>query len=190
MSPPVVPAIEPTDPRLLGEPIDYLEAEHYRQRVAFAHLERVAAESSAERRAALARLVMEFLSADLVRHFDDEDAIFFPLLLKRCPQADGLEKVLSLISGERAHAKDLVRRISGDLARLANLEPAEIGFAAAAMALVESQRRCLAWENAMVLPLARKRFSPDDRVAVGKEMAARRGLRRAPPPARAGYFGA
>lgn len=42
--------------------------------------------------------------------------------------------------------------------------------------LVEAQRRHLAWENGVVLPLAQKRLESGDLEEMGRNMAARRGM--------------
>jgi hemerythrin-like domain-containing protein len=41
---------------------------------------------------------------------------------------------------------------------------------------VETQRRHIVWENNIILPLARRRFSVEDMEEIGRDMAARRGL--------------
>jgi hemerythrin-like domain-containing protein len=183
------PSIEPTDPRLLAEPLDFLEAEHYRQRAALAHLERVRAEASPERRASLARLVLDFVINDVAAHVADEEGDLFPLLRRRCPESDGIERVLALVSAEHGRDRDLAAPVAEGLALCARREAPGEGFAAAVAAFVDSQRRHLAWENAFVLPLARKRLTRHDRRRLAAAMAARRGLRRARPAVRAGYFG-
>ena len=40
----------------------------------------------------------------------------------------------------------------------------------------EAQRRHIAWENSLVLPLARKRLTAKDLETMGRNMAARRGI--------------
>jgi hemerythrin-like domain-containing protein len=183
------PAIEATDPRLLAEPLDYLEAEHYRQRAALTHLRRVRAENSPDRRARLARLVLDFVTKDIAAHVADEEADLFPILRQRCLSGDGVERVLQLVSAEHARDFDLMRPVTAGLERCVRREPPGEGFGAAVDAFVDSQRRHLAWENAFVLPLARKRLTPRDRKRLGAAMAARRGVRRARGTRSAGYFG-
>lgn len=183
------PAIEPTDPRLLAEPIDFLEAEHYRQRVALAHLKRVRAEKAPDRRAGLARLVLDFVAKDIANHVADEEADLFPLMRARCGPADGIERILTQVSAEHARDYELASPVTDGLERCARREEPGDGFGAAVDAFVESQRRHLAWENAFVLPLARKRLTPADRKRLGAAMATRRGLRRSRRAERGGYFG-
>jgi hemerythrin-like domain-containing protein len=183
------PTIEATDPRLLAEPIDFLEAEHYRQRAALAHLERVRAEISRERRAGLARLVLDFLVNEIAAHVADEEADLFPILRERCGPADDVERILSLVSAKHARDLELAGPVTDGLALCARRETPGDGFDAAVGAFVESQRRHLAWENAFVLPLARKRLTPADSKRLGAAMAARRGMRRSRRTRRAGYFG-
>lgn len=183
------PGIEPVDLRLLADPLDYLEAEHYRQRAALAHLERVRAERSADRRAALARLVLDFVAKDVALHMADEEKGLFPLLRARCVAHDGIERVLALVAAEHGRDLDLVRPVMEGLALCAQREAPNAAFDGAVSAFVDSQRRHLAWENAFVLPLARKRLTAADRRRLSAAMATRRGLRRARGMRRGGYFG-
>lgn len=183
------PAIEPTDPRLLAEPIDFLEAEHYRQRAALTHLERVRAEKAPDRRAILARLALDFVANELGRHVADEETDLFPLLRKRCLAGDDVDRILALLSGEHARDRELCHPVEAGLALCARREAPAADFAAAIEAFVDAQRRHLAWENAVVLPLARKRLTRLDRRRLGAAMAARRGLRRGRTARSGGYFG-
>ena len=189
MTPTRAPTIEPVDPRLLADPLDYLEAEHYRQRAALAHLERLRVERSADRRAVLARLVLEFVAKDVALHVADEETDLFPLLRKRCIVRDGVERVLALVTAEHGRDLDLVRPVMEGLALCAQREAPDPAFGGAVSAFVDSQRRHLAWENAFVLPLARKRLTAADRRCLSSAMAARRGLKRARVTRRGGYFG-
>lgn len=189
MATPRAPAIEPVDPRLLADPLDFLEAEHYRQRAALAHLERLRTETSLDRRAALARLVHDFVATDVAMHVVDEETDLFPILRRRCGARDGIERVFALIAAEHARDLDLARPVMAGLARCAKRAAPDPGFQAAVTAFVDSQRRHLAWENAFVLPLARKRLTAADRRRLGAAMATRRGLRRARAARRGGYFG-
>ena len=43
-----------------------------------------------------------------------------------------------------------------------------------------SERRHLAWENGAILPLARKRLTPEDLRTLGQKMAALRGIQMNP----------
>lgn len=189
MMAPLEPAIGPTDPRLLADPLDYMEAEHYRQRAALAHLERLRPDTPPERRVAIAKLVLAFIRGEVGRHVEDETRDLFPLLRRRCLAEDDVEAVLALAAAEHARDAELARPVADGLERCARREPPGADFPDAIAAFVDSQRRHLAWENAIVLPLARKRLTPTDRKRLGASMAARRGLRRGRSARRAGYFG-
>lgn len=189
MAAPRAPTIEPVDPRLLADPLDYLEAEHYRHRAALAHLERLRAERSLDQRAVLARLVLEFVAKDVALHVADEEKDLFPLLRARCSARDGIERVLALVAAEHGRDLDLVRPVMEGLVLCAQREAPNEAFDGAVLAFVDSQRRHLAWENAFVLPLARKRLTAADRRRLREAMATRRGMKRTRMTRRGGYFG-
>lgn len=176
-STPVV--VEPIDPDLLSEPLEFLFAEHYRQRAVLNHLERLAAEPSREARSKIARMVLRFLQVDLVHHVADEEEDLFPLMRARCEPNDGIETVFKVLAAEHAADAALVADVAVGLqAVIAAPHLSPETFPAAVRAFVETQRRHLAWENALILPLARRRLQPADLEALGQRMARRRGVRK------------
>lgn len=189
MRAPPAPTIEAVDPRLLAAPLDFLEAEHYRFRAFFAHLDRLRREKRAAPRAATARLLLDFLARDAALHLAEEETDLFPLLRIRCRAADGIERVLALIEVERARAHELAVAVVAGLRQCARrCEPAA-GFADCAAAFAAALRRDVDWENALVLPLARKRLTASDLARLSEAMAARRGVADARGSRRDGYFG-
>lgn len=183
------PVIESADLRLLSAPLDFLEAEHYRFRAFLAHLERLASDRRVARRAAAARLLLAFLLGDAALHLAEEEETLFPMLRARCRTADGVERILGLVEGERARARDLSFAVVAGLRDCASQAVPDAGFASSVATFVGAMRRHIDWENALVLPLARKRLTPGDlaRLAVG--MAERRGGDGAGGAVRHGYFG-
>ncbi len=183
------PVIEPADLRLLSAPLDFLEAEHYRFRVFLAHLERMAVDHRVARRAAAARFLLEFLLGDIARHLAEEAEALFPQLRERCQAADGIDRILGLVEGERARARDLSLAVIAGLRECASRCAPEAGFAAIVATFIGAMRRHIDWENALVLPLARKRLTSGDLARLATDMATRRGAGGDSVGARQGYFG-
>lgn len=169
--------IEPIPLDLLREPLVWFFAEHYRHRDVCTRLTELA-RSVIFDEAAL-REIYRFLDRDLPLHVIDEEDDLFPLLRRRCEPDDQIELVLGMLSAE--HAADMsegaaVKSLVGAaLAEQRGLACyAEAG--AAIDAFCQKQKRHIAVENAVVLPIARHRLGEDDLISLGQRLAARRGL--------------
>lgn len=166
------------DPKLFLEPVDFLLADHYRQRMLCRLLDWIAAEPPGLATQARAEAARAYLRRDLPWHVADEEIQLFPRLRERALPGDGTADMLALLErehgGDQAQANDLLEGLD----RLAQgLAPIDVAaFAARACSFAEGQRRHLAWENAMVIPLARRLLSVADKVEIGRNMARRRSL--------------
>ena len=127
------PIIEPIQPQLLRSPVDFLFAEHYRQRVVLNHLERVAADLAMPDWTRVAKAILEYLRRDLPYHVQDEERDLFPLMRKRCPSEDRIDAVFRILSAEHVGDDELAdllidaleqRRGSGNQAPAIALERA------------------------------------------------------------------
>jgi hypothetical protein len=168
------PTIGAADLRLLAEPLDYLETEHYRLRAVLSLLERIGTEPKPDVRVATARLVADFIASDLALHVIDEEDGLFPLLRERCEVSDGLERILRVVADEPSRGSDARETLALELGA-ANLDrPLPGGVRAMIGLFVESQRRLLAWEDAFVLPLARRRLTVADKSWLSCKMRERR----------------
>jgi len=170
--------IEAIPENLLREPIDYLYADHFRQRVVCKLLDDIAYDPGAPEVARLATVVAEYMENDLPRHVADEEQDLFPLLRARCEPQDSIEGILSQLSEEHAKDEGLSSTLLAGLRRLANGQTPkdQAAFLEVVASFAESQRRHLAWEERLVLPLARKRLSDADLPKMGHNMAARRDI--------------
>ena len=161
---------------LLASPLDFILADHLRQRVVCSLLDRLAARHRFE--VDIAREVLAHIETDMAIHVIDEEQDLFPLLRRRAEPDDHLEPVLGQLSTE--HAEDGVRAdhiIAGLKVALAgHHEALDESLRAELCRFAGSQRRHLALENAVVMPLAKKRLTPVDLKALGGRMAARRGI--------------
>ncbi len=170
-----------TEPILAGlfrQPLEFLLSEHYRQRVICNTLEM----SPFDPRNALSKdekkLIINHLSIDFPLHLADEELSLFPLLEKRCPPADNFVEILDQLMKEHEVDRRLIANVIGFLkAALADEEFVDFGpYRESTAAMTEAQRRHLAWENSVILPLAKRRLKPTDLADLGRAMARRRGI--------------
>ena len=175
---PVEPFVETIDPRLLLSPIDFLFADHYRQRVVLNHIEWLAMTPEAANWADLAKAVLAFLRHDLPNHVADEERDLFAVMRKRCGRADNIETVFEVLSAEHSGDEQMAEDVIAGIENRLNApnERVDAAFVASAKAFAATQRRHLAWENALVLPVARKRLTEGDLRRLGRKMAARRSI--------------
>lgn len=170
-------AIEPIPLDLMREPLVWFFAEHYRHRNLCEQLLDLAQAVVFD--AAPLEESRRFLEIDLPLHIIDEEDDLFPLLRRRCQTDDQIETVLGILSGD--HANDL-RDASALMTLLSKAIADQRGLAAYAQAasvvqdFCKSQKRHIAVENAVVLPIARLRLGEEDLHDLGRRLAARRGF--------------
>lgn len=173
------PGAPDLDDPAFANPLHILLAEHERQRVICDRLDGLTEGLDTAPLAEKAADIIAFLEQDLAQHTLDEERGLFPRLRERCKPEDGFDLVVERLIAEHALDHDLVDFLLADLDllatghRLAN----PIRFLMNVQAFTETQRRHLAWENATVIPLARKRLSPEDLKALHAVMAAHRNPR-------------
>lgn len=169
--------IEPLPPELIHEPLNWLFAEHYRHRQLCQLIERVG--NATVLLNDEAHEILAFLRHDMPLHVIDEEDDLFPLLRRRCQPADELDAVLGALSAE--HHEDLERarvliaaleRALADGQAPGRDRQSRARFAEFAL----HERRHLALENAVVLPIARLRLTAADLRSLSTRLAARRGL--------------
>lgn len=164
---------------LLIEPIEYIFADHCRQRDMCKVLQSLAKQkTSAEAAVQSAELVLECLTHDLPLHIADEEKDLFPYLKKRAKPKDNVDNLLRLLSMEHERDHQLVTAVVAGLEKMPRGLSAEetSDFNTAAEVLAASHLSHLDWENAVVLDLARRRLTDDDQKAMAISMAARRSI--------------
>jgi len=162
---------------LLRTPLDYVFADHFRQRSLCRILGELAGQADLDRD--MARAALEFLRADFSIHVLDEEKDLFPLLRKRRQRQDRIGDILDRLGSE--HAEDAIeaeRIVSALAGALDDAAPTPLDDAARALMarFAANERRHLTAENAILLPLARARLTRGDLDILGRHMAARRGL--------------
>lgn len=122
--------------------------------------------------------LLGFFCQDLVHHHKDEEEDLFPTLRKRCRPQDGADQILAELVRDHATESFLMRDIVADLHRVVARQDLEAPnrFFMSLRLFAEGQQRHISWENDVVLPLARMRLTDIDLEALGRSMAARRGL--------------
>ncbi len=173
-----LPVIEPMPADLLREPLNWIFAEHHRQRQlcdALQALSRVSAFHPP-----LIASVLDYLETDLKMHHIDEEEDLFPLLRRRCLPEDEIEQVLGALSADHVREQENATQIRDGLQKAldASVPPAgDISFGRALRAYAQDLRQHLAIENAVVLPIARIRLGETDLEGLSQRMAARRGVK-------------
>lgn len=169
----------PVPKGLLSTPLDYIAAEHARQRCVCAYLKQMAASKTAAR--ADADAIVVFMKTDLRLHHDDEDGDLFPALRKRLRQEDALDEVLDRLTEDHSCLDRLAAIIVSALRRhLDGPEPQpesiEIDDATSATmtSYAVSLLQHLSIENSIALVFARKRLTAGDLETLSHSMSARR----------------
>jgi len=155
-------AIPPAQPDLLTSPLEYLFAEGCRILRICDVLDMVAADPSRIGRLA-APALMDFLRLDLPRHLDDMEKDLLPLVEGALLVGDAADGALAQLSREHAVDRKRAEHLITALEPLADgrVLDSERELTVMAQAFAEAQRRHLAWEEAVLYPLARARLRAD-----------------------------
>ncbi len=172
----LMPVIESIPDALLDEPLEYMFADHFRERLVLATLQHFAGEASASR--ADADTIAKFLTSDLVLHHADEEEDLFPFMRLRALPEDELGPLLARLGQDHHRSTTMVENIADALM----LHPAEnaVYLGTSICRLIQSytagENRHLAVENGVLLAIARIRLTPADLKAISRGMKARRGV--------------
>ena len=173
------PAFEPLDLRLLARPLEFIAAEHFRLRAALTQLDWLARGSMGDGRRKLATALLRYFTEDYPLHVADEETDFFPLLRQHCADAAAFLASLDMLGAE--HREDAARLaiVVDGLRRLAaagQRDEIPPDFSTAARAYTEALRRHIAWENAVLLPVARIRLQSANLRRLAHRFTVRRGV--------------
>ncbi len=168
--------LEPLPRELLHKPLDYILADHLRQRVLCVLCERLADADRID--IELTRETLDYLKNDMVVHVIDEEQDLFPLIRRRAEPGDEIETALGQLSGEHADDEELANKIIAGLELCLPSPDQPLGddIKAALRSFARNQRLHLALENATVMPLAKIRLTERDLKDLSARMAARRGI--------------
>jgi hemerythrin-like domain-containing protein len=145
-------------------PLDMIYQEHEQQERVCAQLEQIADDLPDQVDGNIVAEVSVYLKQELAVHIRDEEDGLFPLLAKRAMPEDNVGVILAQLQQEHMTDEGYACELSDALEEIARGERPKDPNALGHMlrACFESHRRHLAWENAVVLPLAKKRFTSDD----------------------------
>jgi hemerythrin-like domain-containing protein len=163
------------------EALEFLLYEHLQHREMCKALDRLAEATTFDAKE-IARLA-EFIRVDLTMHVFDEEQDFFPCLRERCLPEDEIETALERMNREHADDLELSAQVRVFLLQaITEAKPLSAfpGAPETIRAFAQNQRRHMMLENAVLIPLARRRLSAEDVAALGVRFAARR---RRPTPA-------
>lgn len=166
-------AIDPLPENLLRHPIDYLRADHLRLRRVCDLLDGILADPQSDASRASAKVILDYLSADLPSHVADEEQDLFPRLAARCRPSDRVDDLIRILTDEHVRNDSLLEAVSAALRALHETSKTH-GLIPAGAIFAEAKRRHIAWENALILPLARARLGAKDLRGLGHGMATRR----------------
>ena len=160
------------------QPLDIILSEHDRQLLFCDRFVELANERQPESVREKTEMLLAFLTKDLPLHALDEEQNLFPLMKLRCRPDDGFDAVLAQLEFEHSVDKVLAQHIVIDLKEIAGVRTPDqpMRLFGNLHTFEQCQRRHLAWENSVVLPLACKRLRSADLEQMGRSMAARRGL--------------
>lgn len=164
------------DRSLLSSPLEFIVADHLRQRHLCRVMEQLADEPVLDH--AVAEAVVEHVSGEMAIHVIDEEEDLFPLLRRRARPDDEVERVLGLLSREHFEDDRLAETIVAGLQEAieANARTLPSELKATLRNFARRQRRHLAVENAVIMPLAELRLTAKDREGLARRMAVRRGI--------------
>jgi hypothetical protein len=170
--------VEPIPENLFREPVEYIRADHYRQRQVCALLGEMARHATPESEREAAGVALDYLQRQLPLHVADVEDDLLDRMRKRCLPEDAVGEVVDKLREDYARAARIGQDLLVGLRRIAEGVPLpDLGaFRSLAAAFSETQRRRIAWENDVVLALARQRLQPGDMADLGRAMAARRGI--------------
>jgi len=147
-----------------ANPLDIIAHEHMWQEKLCDALERIADDLPDNVDRTLVSAVLPMLRDDLIVHIRDEDEGLLPLLQKRTLPDDNFDQILMVLSLEHAADEGFADEIVDHLEDLSHSQrpdnPDMLGYML--RGFFETQRRHVAWENAVVMPLAYARLTQDD----------------------------
>lgn len=157
------------------DPLDIIAREHALQLELSKSLEFIADGLPAQVDRRLVREVIAILTRGLSAHFEMEERYLFPLLRQRAQGDRALVAALDQLAMEHVRDDDISAELVDELTVLA-----EEGRARNAEMLgymlrgyFESQRRHIEWENAVVLPAARRLLTEGDRLDLSRHLKRR-----------------
>jgi len=162
---------------LLRDPLEFLVADHVRQRKICSVLDALVQGTDPTESNAVVASIVAYLSRDLPLHVADKELDLFPAMLRANGLDDDTRKLIDRLKSDHAQELSLARNIITFLRErtppLAHSDPGG-RFASLATTFTECVLDHLSIEDQTLFPLARRRLSGADFERIGRAMAARR----------------
>ena len=163
--------IEPMPRGLIDSPLDFIFAEHHRQREAALILSMLA---DGEFNAHGVESLVDFLERDFALHVADEELVLFPMLKACCEPEDDVERIINRLVGEHKEDEASCERAVSILRRRLSGFEMTIEDKRQLRKFSDHIRQHLALENGVLLPIARVRLQDDVLQAVSDSLKERR----------------
>jgi len=163
--------IEPMPPDLIDSPLDFVFAEHLRQREAATILLSIA--DGGFSKEGIANLI-DFLKNDFALHIGDEEIVLFPILRQRCFPEDNIDGVIERLQEEHREDENIVEDVIATLTKRLEGKSLSVDGARRLRLFAEHIRQHLALENGVLLPIARVRLEPKDLKVLAQMLKRRR----------------
>lgn len=154
----------PLVPLDVDDPIDILAQENVRQKWLCDVLETIADGLPDKFECALAGMAAEALRAEVPLHYRQEEEGLFPLIAQRAAPEDNIEAVIRQLKKEHladdTYAIDLIEMLGAIADGIAPNNPEMAGYMI--RGFFETYRRHIAFEDLVVLRLARLRLTHED----------------------------
>lgn len=148
-------AIEPMPAGLIDSPLDFIFAEHHRQREASSIIMMIA--DGEFNRKGVERL-KTFLEEDFALHIGDEEIVLFPVLRDNCLPEDNVERIIEKLQDEHREDENISDEVIAILKRRLDGEDITENERRRLRLFAEHIRQHLALENGVMLPIARVRL--------------------------------
>ena len=162
---------------LLRDPLDFLIADHMRQRKMCNALDALHLNSEKEGSKEIREAIFAYLSEDFLLHISDEEVDLFPSLLAARNLDHDLDHLIDALTRNHAIELSLASDVIVFLQRK-QPPPGEAtnvwNFTRLLVTFTECLRRHLAIEDQMLMPVARKHLAAEDLHRIGLAMARRR----------------
>lgn len=147
--------IEPMPAGLIDSPLDFIFAEHHRQREASSIIMMIA--DGAFDRHGVEELTA-FLEEDFAFHIGDEEILLFPILRHHCLPEDNIERIIEKLQDEHREDENISDEVIGILKRRLDGNELTENENRRLRLFAEHIRQHLALENGVMLPIARVRL--------------------------------
>ena len=164
-------AIEPMPADLIDSPLDFIFAEHHRQREAASILTMLA---DGEFDGGGVHALLAFLETDFALHIGDEELALFPMLREHCLPEDNVERILARLEHEHREDEASMETATAILVKGASRQQIGENDKRRLRMFAEHIRQHLALENGVLLPIARVRLRENELGVLAEMLKARR----------------